>query len=224
MSARLAGLKEEVTGVVEDIVDGLGGWMSETGDFPDQYWKKDVLRRYDECSRRPPTTGEMASLLADLVDGLEGVASEMEMPSRYWKPGLLARGRKAVRDVRSALVGGGGAGRLASELVAVAEELVAAWGLSEPLEVRVSRTEEFEEKEAGFDKDVFERAVTRIVRRYGFATRATQGLKYGGQWTWTWDLPEDAEKFLANMKHEIKRLPEWGVLYRYGAIIEIGQN
>lgn len=111
---------------------------------------------------------------------------------------------------------------VAVELVKIAKSLTGASGYAEPLEIRV-RKEIF--KETGFDAADFEDEVSAIVRRHGYNMGAkASGSKYPGQWTWTWDLPKEANKDLAGIKQDIRRMPEWRVLSKYGAIIEIGQN
>jgi len=93
------------------IIDGIDGWMSETGDFPSNFWKPDVLRRYDGLSdviNRSPSKPEVMTvrrltngvkkLLLDLVDGLNGVVSEQgEIPDRYWKRNVITQAKKAIR-------------------------------------------------------------------------------------------------------------------------------
>ena len=37
---------KEALDLAFDIVDGIDGAMSETGEFPDNFWKEDVLDRY----------------------------------------------------------------------------------------------------------------------------------------------------------------------------------
>ena len=94
------------------IVDGIDGWMSETGDFPSNFWKRDVLDRYDRLGaaiNRAAKKGldprdemklrkKVQDLLDDLIDGLEGVVSEQgEVPNRYWKRNALSKGKTALR-------------------------------------------------------------------------------------------------------------------------------
>jgi hypothetical protein len=99
------------------IVDGIDGWMSETGDFPDNFWKKDVLDRYDRVGAIINKSAnkvmdpkdykklkkEVESLVEDLIDGLEGVISEQgEIPDRYWKRSAMRNAQKALRGVKRA--------------------------------------------------------------------------------------------------------------------------
>ena len=109
---------------------------------------------------------------------------------------------------------------LAEKLIRLADMIV---GFAEPLEIRVSQTERLF-ADTDFDAADFEDEVSAIIRRYGYPIKVKAGRKYAGQWTWTWDLPEEANRDLVSIKQEIKRLPEWKVVGKYGAIIEIGQN
>jgi hypothetical protein len=99
------------------IVDGIDGMMSETGDFPGSFWKRDVLSRYDKLGALINRSAgkdldprdvmklrkDVQELLDDLVDGLEGVVSEQgEVPDRYWKRNVLSKGKKALRDLKRA--------------------------------------------------------------------------------------------------------------------------
>ena len=135
-----------------NIVDGIDGWISETGDFPSNFWKKDVLDRYDRVSDAVNKSAgkvlhprdqiklkkKAEDLLDDLIDGLEGVVSEQgEVPDRYWKRNALSKGKTVLRalkrasrvsslqPLRSRHDYGEDDEKVARELVAVARELTA---------------------------------------------------------------------------------------------------
>ena len=102
--------------VAFDIVDGIDGWMSEKGDFPD-FWEMDILHRYDKIvasinklvgktltdKTEIAIKKKVSKLLIDLMDGLEGVVSEQgEVPRKFWKRNVLTRGKAALRALKRA--------------------------------------------------------------------------------------------------------------------------
>ena len=121
IAKRLVSVKHPVNVALEaanSIIDGIDGWVSETGEFPENFWNKNVSRDYDrlveranKMSRSPVETGKMVrllkdikSLIVDLVIGMEGVISEQgEIPSRYWKSNVLREAVKAIKVVNSAI-------------------------------------------------------------------------------------------------------------------------
>lgn len=154
-----------------NIVDGIDGWISETGDFPSNFWKKDVLDRYDRVSDAVNKSAgkvlhprdqiklkkKAEDLLDDLIDGLEGVVSEQgEVPDRCWKRNALSKGKTVLRalkrasrvsslqPLRSRHDYGEDDEKVARELVAVARELTAGKFLPESDEI-VEVMERFED-------------------------------------------------------------------------------
>jgi hypothetical protein len=115
---------KEAMDAAYDLVDGIEGWMSETGDFPSQFWKPDVLTRYDSLSSRmnrlagqtvsaeelKSLRDDVYSLLDGLLDGLEGVASEQGgVPSRYWRRGVERAAKRSIAELRRLRLAGLGA-------------------------------------------------------------------------------------------------------------------
>lgn len=96
----------------QGIIRGLEGVMSERGSLSRGYWKPNLMKTYnkllDRFDKYDGDQGDLfwlvadtKKLLANLIDGLEGVESaEGEVPRRYWKPGVLKRAKNAYRDLK----------------------------------------------------------------------------------------------------------------------------
>jgi len=90
---------------VEAIMDGMNGWISEAGESELwNFWKRDVIVRYDNASTVPINRGDAYVLLSDLIEGLEGVVSEQgEVPTRYWKKTVLTTAKKRANALKEVL-------------------------------------------------------------------------------------------------------------------------
>lgn len=179
-----------------DIIDGMEGMVSETGEFPDKFWKKDVFSRYDSLAakmnkahKKGTMTGkelqglidEAAKLLYDLIDGLEGVVSEQgEVPSMYWKRGVMNAAKKAYSALKRA--------KVASERVAAKSLAVhgSSWG-ERPIE------------EA---KKMIKRLGGRILEDHVF--ESTDGDYKNYIWA-MFDNEKDADKYFSFAKRKLDK-------------------